>query len=209
MGYQRRKIEVVRLIISTVIALIAVYFLRGFIHFNEIISFVILLLIDIGVYFALAPSKQARIDKLKREDTKERMQLMHDANKKIRKLKFMQRNIKDKDYLFLVRDTIKTANNLMGYLDENPDKITKSRKFLTRQLDMAVDNVKDYIDVNRVDIERARVDKFEEQSKNIMKILNESYQEEFLALVEDKLVNTDIQNELLENKIQAEKRISM
>ena len=163
-----------------------------------------------GVYLMSKPvPKIGGFDAELLSDGEDAMAVLDEGKEHLRQIRLMAEQIKDPEYQRLVVEAQRTAASLTKYLEQNPAKISKARKFLTYQLALTEETVQDYQEVKSVGIglESEKMQAFDEQSKNIMGILKDSFEEQFELLVEDKMLNMDIQNEILESKIKAEKRV--
>ena len=115
--------------------------------------------------------------------------------------------MRDPNYRRIVDNMLATAKTLLDYLKNNPDKILKARKFLTYQLDTALETLSNYQSLVNIHMDAAKMQRVEVQSKNIIDLLNDSFREQLEMFLADKIMNIDVQHELLTRRIQAEKSL--
>ncbi|NLZ70633.1 MAG: hypothetical protein GX907_04795 [Clostridiaceae bacterium] len=123
------------------------------------------------------------------------------------KINVLNGKVRDPNYRRSVENMLVTAKTLLDYLKNNPDKILKARKFLTYQLDMALEALSDYQSLVNIHMDAAKMQRVEVQSKNIIDLLNDSFREQLELFLADKIMNIDVQHELLTRRIQAEKSL--
>ena len=141
------------------------------------------------------------------EGGKEAALLLENAYATCVKIAALNGKVRDPNYRRIVDNMLATAKTLLDYLKNNPDKILKARKFLTYQLDTALETLSDYQSLVNIHMDAAKMQRVEVQSKNIIDLLNDSFREQLEMFLADKIMNIDVQHELLTRRIQAEKSL--
>ncbi len=198
----------IRTFFSFLFALLAFCLLSLRLKWSFFPALAITALLYVALYLLFKPvSKIGRIETDLLKNGQEAKELLELGKKDLREIMRLSQKIAEVDYRVQVEKTSQTAASLLDYLEKNPAKIFKARSFLTYQLNLALDSIKDYLDVKVVHIDLQALSAFHQQSMNIMKIMQETFEKQFEALVQDKLINMEIQNEVLEAKIKAEKGV--
>lgn len=206
---KNQQTEIGRTFFALIFALLAFCIVFLLFKWSIFLALPLAAVVYAGIYLLSKPiPKIGNIEAELLKDGQEAKELLDNGKEKLREIGRRIAQIKEPDYREQVIGASKTATSLVQYLEQNPSKIFKAQKFLTYQLDLALDSVKDYQEVKTVEIDNESIQAFNRQSRNIMKILQESYEKQFEALVQDKLMNMDVQNEILESKIKAEKGLS-
>lgn len=203
---KKQRPEIRRALFALLIALPVFCFLFLLLKWSLFPALPLSALAYVGSYLMRKPVPRiATVEAELLKDGQEAKELLDNAKEKLRVTGRYIPQIKDDEYRSQVVETCKTATSLVQYLENNPSKIFKAQKFLTYQLDLALHSVKDYHEVKTVAIDNESMKNFNLQSLNIMKILSETYEQQFAALIKDKIMNMDVQHEILESRIKAEK----
>ncbi len=205
---RREKTELNRVFLSLLISIGAFLLFYLVIAFPFPIAALLTFLVYLGCYLALKPILRIGNYEVERlQSGKELSELLDEGTRLLDDIKSKTKQIKDPDILEDTKKMVDTGEKVMNYLEQQPTKITKARQFLTYQLVTANTVLSDYLEVDQAQINIKEMAPFKRQTENIMVMLNETFEKQFGQLVKDKMINVELENELLEKRINAERGI--
>ncbi len=205
---KQEKTELNRVILSLLISIAAFLLFYFVLVFQLPATIVLTLLVYLGCYLALKPIlKIGNFEIEALQSGQELKALLDEGTRLIDDIKTKTKLIKDQHILEDAQKMVQTGEKVVNYLEQHPTKITKSRQFLTYHLLTANTVLNDYLEVDQVQINIQEIEPFKRQTENIMVMLNETFEKQFSRLIKDKLINVELENELLEKRINAERGI--
>ena len=177
--------------------------------FHTWISLILAVAIYFGVFFLLKPIPMIGNVEMSLRDGEELKRLLEEGKQTLANIRRQIPKITDKAIRAEAVTMADTGEKLIAYLEQNPDKISKSRRFLSAHLETAESTLADYLNVGQANLAQDKLSTFRDQTCNIMHLLTETFTDQFTQLIEDKLLNVDVQNELLESRIRAERKVEL
>jgi 5-bromo-4-chloroindolyl phosphate hydrolysis protein len=187
-----------------VIITFATFFTSYFSANNDLFLSILLALISfIGFYFyyGLDP----KIDKVgdlnfgvNAEDV---INITKSAEKKVQNLKTLQKNISDNTINSLLDNIIDQTTHIIKSIQENPNDLSRARKFFNIYLDRTCEITDDYV----ANLKKEIIDdKIKENYIVLLKSVKETIKEQKQRLNEDDITKLDIQIEALTKQIKNE-----
>jgi 5-bromo-4-chloroindolyl phosphate hydrolysis protein len=205
-----RKQDVLRTFLALTASILAFILFLLVLEFNDWISLILAVAIYFGVFFFLKPIPMiGSVEMESLHDGEELKRLLEEGKQTLAGIRRQIPGISDMPIRSETLTMADTAEKLIAYLEQNPDKITKSRRFLSNHLKTAESTLSDYLSVGQANLAQDKLSTFRDQTRNIMHLLTGAFTDQFTQLIEDKLLNIDVQNELLESKIQAERKVEL
>ena len=122
------------------------------------------------------------------------------AEKRMLALKNASNQIKAEDIKSELDTILKTGDDIMLYLRENPEEISRSRNFLEIELPETVDVINKYKKVENAYGNSRNMNEVKEDVLESLSILRESYDEQKLSYYQSDLKQIEITSEALKSK---------
>ncbi len=96
------------------------------------------------------------------------------------------------------------AYRMLQYLHKNPEKILLARRFVDYYQDRAVVMVKQYIEMEKINLESDEVVSMKHRIKDMLDSFDEAYEEQFSKLLNDQLMNMDAELQVMKQNLDAD-----
>lgn len=97
-----------------------------------------------------------------------------------------------------------TGQRILSYLEENPEKIKRARRFFTYYLDTAARLLSRYLDFQETGLRTEEVTGILDRTARALPVLNRTFEKQFTRLMAGELMDVEADISLLEKTVQME-----
>lgn len=137
----------------------------------------------------------------KPEDVNRFVEVMREANKDLDQIYTCSEKAKDKEIKELSIKLYERGLAILDHIKKYPEKISKSSRFLSYYLDTAAKICKKYCEFSAQNIKSQDIDGVLDSTKRAMILLEKAFDNEFLKLVEDDIIDIETDVKVLENSM--------
>lgn len=131
----------------------------------------------------------------------EYMKIIDEANKDLENIMDIVENGKDSEIQYQASKLYEKSLQILDYLQEHPEKISRSSRFLTYYLDTASNICEKYSELSKRNIVNEDTKKATENAKRAMILLEKAFDNEFMKLMEDDIIDLETDVKVLENSM--------
>lgn len=128
-------------------------------------------------------------------------ELMKEANADLDKIFKCVEDTRDEEIQFQATKLYDRGLQILEYLQDHPEKISKSSRFLSYYLDTASNICDKYHEVEIKNVVNDNTIKATENAKRAMILLEKAFDNEFLKLMEDDIIDIETDVKVLENSM--------
>lgn len=139
--------------------------------------------------------------KVKDEEVDEFVQVISTANHQLDKIYDVVENAKDEDIKEQSTKLYERGIQILDYLKKHPEKLAKSSRFLTYYLETASKICEKYLDFSKNKVQSEDIDDVLDSTKRAMILLEKAFDNEFLKLMEDDIIDIETDVKVLENSM--------
>ena len=103
-----------------------------------------------------------------------------------------------------VRDICVTVENIMVNFEKDPKDIKAAKNFLNYYLDATIGLVEKYKDLSSRNVKSDNIQATLAKAENLINIIRESFNKQYLKLLEDDVMNLDVEIQVLEKTLKSE-----
>lgn len=153
-------------------------------------------------YEAMNPADDYRpIEKPEKKELSDYEKLIKDANKKLDIIYSCFNETKDGEVEVQAGKLYERGLEILSYLKDHPDKISKASRFLSYYLDTAANICDKYREIEKRGLVNEDTEKATENAKRAMVLLEKAFDNEFMKLIEDDIIDIETDMKVLENSM--------
>ena len=137
----------------------------------------------------------------KDEEVDEFVQIITTANNQLDKIYDVVENAKDEEIKEQATKLYERGIQILDYLKKHPEKMAKSSRFLSYYLETAGKICEKYLDFSKNKVQSEDIDDVLESTKRAMILLEKAFDNEFLKLMEDDIIDIETDVKVLENSM--------
>lgn len=141
------------------------------------------------------------LEKIEKKELSEYEKLIKDANKKLDIIYSCFNQTKDGEVQVQAGKLYERGIEILSYLKDHPDKISKASRFLSYYLDTAANICDKYREIEKRGLVNEDTEKATENAKRAMVLLEKAFDNEFMKLIEDDIIDIETDMKVLENSM--------
>lgn len=141
------------------------------------------------------------LEKIEKKELSEYEKLIKDANKKLDIIYSCFNQTKDGEVQVQAGKLYERGLEILSYLKDHPDKISKASRFLSYYLDTAANICDKYREIEKRGLVNEDTEKATENAKRAMVLLEKAFDNEFMKLIEDDIIDIETDMKVLENSM--------
>lgn len=141
------------------------------------------------------------LEKTEKKELSEYEKLIKDANKKLDIIYSCFNQTKDGEVQVQAGKLYERGLEILSYLKDHPDKISKASRFLSYYLDTAANICDKYREIEKRGLVNEDTEKATENAKRAMVLLEKAFDNEFMKLIEDDIIDIETDMKVLENSM--------
>ncbi|WP_054251409.1 5-bromo-4-chloroindolyl phosphate hydrolysis family protein [Neofamilia massiliensis] len=141
------------------------------------------------------------LEKSEKKELSEYEKLIKDANKKLDIIYSCFNQTKDGEVQVQAGKLYERGLEILSYLKDHPDKISKASRFLSYYLDTAANICDKYREIEKRGLVNEDTEKATENAKRAMVLLEKAFDNEFMKLIEDDIIDIETDMKVLENSM--------
>lgn len=197
--------ETIVSVVSGMAAGIVFLVLLFLIKWNFFIDAVLALGIFVSLTFLLKPrEKIGRIYVEGIPDGEELKKYLEDAREDFAAIETCKRKIRDSEVKTEVERLNLTAEKIIAFLEENPEKIRLARQFIDYYQDTASSLLQKYVKLQDTALSTDEVQKLKTETAKAVKTLNTVFEGQFQKLLRNEMVDMDAEIRLLQQTAKME-----
>ena len=194
--------ETARMAVSVIAASAVFLLLFLFLNWNPIICAALCVGVYFGVFLLLKPARRiAGIDIGDMPDGEEIQKLIEDAGKDMADIDVAAAGISDPKVRSDAEKLYGTGKRILGYLNENPDKIKIAKRFFAYYLDIAAKLLTRYVDFQDTGLGSGEVTDILKKTGEALPVLNDAFEKQFTHLMQGELMDIEADLELLKSTL--------
>lgn len=197
--------ETIVSVVSGMAAGIVFLVLLFLVKWNFFIDAVLALGIFVSLTFLLKPrEKIGRIYVEGIPDGEELKKYLEDAREDFAAIETCKRKIRDSEVKAEVERLNLTAEKIIAFLEENPEKIRLARQFIDYYQDTASSLLQKYVKLQDTALSTGEVQKLKTETAKAVKTLNTVFEGQFQKLLRNEMVDMDAEIRLLQQTAKME-----
>lgn len=141
------------------------------------------------------------LEKTEKKELSDYEKLIKDANKKLDIIYSCFNQTKDGEVQVQAGKLYERGLEILSYLKDHPDKISKASRFLSYYLDTAANICDKYREIEKRGLVNEDTEKATENAKRAMVLLEKAFDNEFMKLIEDDIIDIETDMKVLENSM--------
>lgn len=197
--------EMVISIVSAIAAGILFLVLLFLLHWNFMMDVLLAIGLYVALLFLLRPRKKiGRVYLEGIPDGEELKKSLEDAKEDFRTIETCKGKIKDPGVKTQVLKLNQTAGRIIGFLEENPEKIRLARQFINYYQDTASSLLQKYVKLQDTSLGTEEVQKLKEETTEAVKMLNTVFESQFQKLLRNEMMDMSAEIKLLQQTAKME-----
>ncbi|NLW42527.1 MAG: hypothetical protein GXY89_05265 [Tissierellia bacterium] len=135
------------------------------------------------------------------EEIDEFVQIITNANNQLDKIYDVVENAKDEEIKEQATKLYERGIQILDYLKKHPEKMAKSSRFLSYYLETAAKICEKYLDFSKNKVQSEDIEDVLDSTKRAMILLEKAFDNEFLKLMEDDIIDIETDVKVLENSM--------
>lgn len=174
------------------------FVIRIDIYSSALLAVVLLILLLIRRRTMARGSFQKPVRTASAQMEKELAELMAGARDDMNGMLQVAKTVKSREVSAQAMTLYQLGEKIMDYLQRNPEKISKARRFFNYYLKTARDILEKYYEFERTDIPAAEVAELEKRTGSALVTLQESFRKQYVRLVKNEMLDIEADIDLLE-----------
>ena len=99
---------------------------------------------------------------------------------------------------------LRTAESILKYLEENPQKVTAARRYIDYYQETAANVLENYTELQETGLNTAEVRRLKKSTEETVEVLQEAFSLQFEKLMQDELMDLETDLKLLQENLKLE-----